>query len=410
MRENLKNCYQKLPFEFYIQNYKIIFIFLFPIFGVIYNQIRERKAKRTEFFFLELYFISYLFSFIPYLIEFSICRPKKNNNTDEINDLSHKSEISILNQTIELIHTPNTKRKNFIKSIIFIIFLCGVSIAFRHFDYEATFDKKTIGLVYKIPILFLLSYLILKYKYYKQHFITLGFNILTLLTKYILSIIQSNSGKYVKEHLWKYFLFALCHSILLISGKYFMEKYRKTPYYLMLFIGIINSFILIAIATIKYLITSESEIFSGFSNYITSFPTFLIFMADIISQFIYNLGSWITVYYFTPLHTIISENVQEIYYMYDFKSNIEYWEEQGFYWNMWVIPSVLVINLICSLIFNEIIILKCFKCDYYTRIRIEEREKKETKNFLELDDKDDNDDNDNINKILSEDDNEPEIL
>ena len=214
----------------------------------------------------------------------------------------------------------------------------------------------------------------------------------------------------MKEHLWKYFLFALCHSILLISGKYFMEKYRKTPYYLMLFIGIINSFILITIATIKYLITSESEIFSGFSNYITSFPTFLIFMADIISQFIYNLGSWITVYYFTPLHTIISENVQEIYYMYDFKSNIEYWEKQGFYWNMWVIPSVLVINLICSLIFNEIIILKCCKCDYYTRIRIEEREKKEIKNVLELDDKDDNDDNDNINKILSEDDNEPEIL
>ena len=77
MREQLKNCYQKLPFEFYIQNYKIIFIFLFPIFGVVYNQIRERNTKKNEFFFLELYFISYLFSFIPYLIEFSICRPKK---------------------------------------------------------------------------------------------------------------------------------------------------------------------------------------------------------------------------------------------------------------------------------------------------------------------------------------------
>jgi len=33
-------------------------------------------------------------------------------------------------------------------------------------------------------------------------------------------------------------------------------------------------------------------------------------MADIISQFIYNLGAWITVFYFSPLHTIISENVE----------------------------------------------------------------------------------------------------
>ena len=215
----------------------------------------------------------------------------------------------------------------------------------------------------------------------------------------------------MKEHLWKYFLFALCHSILLISGKYFMEKYRKTPYYLMLFIGIINSFILIAIATIKYLITSESEIFSGFSNYITSFPTFLIFMADIISQFIYNLGSWITVYYFTPLHTIISENVQEIYYnIYGFKGNLEFLKGAGYFWLIWVIPIVLVINLTCSLIFNEIIILKCCKCDYYTRIRIEEREKEESHNFLEFDDKDDNDDNDKINEIIPEDINNPEIL
>ena len=87
---------------------------------------------------------------------------------------------------------------------------------------------------------------------------------------------------------------------------------NNTPYNLMFIIGIINSFIFIFIATLKYLITSESDIFKGFNNYITSFPTFLIFMADIISQFIYNLGSWITVYYFTPLHTIISENVIEI--------------------------------------------------------------------------------------------------
>ena len=106
-------------------------------------------------------------------------------------------------------------------------------------------------------------------------------------------------------------------------------------------------------------------------------------MADIISQFIYNLGAWITVYYFSPLHTIISENTIEIFYnIYDFESNKAYWEERGYEWNTWIIPSVLVINLIFSLIFNEIIILKCCKLDFYTRKKIEEREKKDSGNFL----------------------------
>ena len=167
-----------------------------------------------------------------------------------------------------------------------------------------------------------------------------------------------------------------------------MDEYDKTPYFLMFIIGIINSFILISTATIKYLVTSESDIFSGFTNYIDSYTSLLLFLADIFSQFLYNLGSWITVYYFTPLHTIISENAIEIYYnIYDIKSNIAYWEEKGYVWNMWVIPIILVLNLIFSLIFNEIIILKCCKFDYNTRIKIEERERRESNKLFNVIDK-----------------------
>ena len=147
----------------------------------------------------------------------------------------------------------------------------------------------------------------------------------------------------------------------------------------MLFIGIIICIILLSIAIIKYFIISESNIFSGFNDYINSYSSFFIFLADLVCLFIYNLGLWMTVYYFTPCHTIISDNIMEIYYnIYDFKSNLEYWQEQGYSWNIWVIPTVLVINLICSLIFNEIILLKCCKLDYYTRKRIEERERNES--------------------------------
>ena len=383
MKEKLKQIYKKLPFEFSFTSYKIIFIFLFPIFGVIYNRIRDKNAiYKNEYFYIQLYFISYLFSFIPLLIYMIIYHKNKDKKNENL-DTSQKNEESNFNQNIIQQEIEKRKKYHILIGLFIIIFLCSAAVAFRHFDFEGNTDKKTIGLVYKIPILFLLSRFILKDRFYKHHYITIVINIMTLLTKYLLGVIQANAEEYIKIHVWLYFLFALSHSLLLVAGKFFMEKYNATPYILMTIIGAIVSFILISIATIKYLITSESDIFSGFNNYIVSFKTFLLFMADIISQFIYNLGAWITVFYFSPLHTIISENAIEIYYnIYDFKSNKAYWEESGYKWNTWVIPSVLVINLIFSLIFNEIIILKCCKLDFYTRKKIEEREKKDSGNFL----------------------------
>ena len=386
MKEKLKKIYQKLTFEFSIQSYKIIFIFLFPIFGVVYNTIREKNAVRNEYFYIQLYFISYLVSFIPLLFYLIIYRTKKNR-TISISSL-HLKNYGIV-PTIKIIPKKVTPKPKIFgrKSILIIIFLCLIAVIFRHFDYDGGFDKKTIGLVYKILIYLFLCYFILKYKYFKHHYITIGLNLVTYLAKYIVGVIQSNSQEYVLHYLWWLLLFSLSHSIFLVTGKYYMLKFNINPYSLMLIIGAINSFILISIATIKYLITSESEIFSGFSAYIFSYKSFFIFMADIISQFIYNLGSWITVYYFTPLHTIISENAIEIYYFfYHFKNNMEYWEEKGFIINFWFIPLVLFLNLILSLIFNEIIIIKCCNLDYYTRIRIIERVEKDFGDSLKIDD------------------------
>ena len=401
MKEKSKKCCKKVPLEFYIQNYKIIFIFLFPIFGVIYNRIRYifLNGKNNIFFSLELYFISYLFSFIPFIIYIIKYRTKKERakNDDIINE--GEKEIDIISLEIS-----KKEKKHKLKGFLIIILLCSTSLAFRYLDYQDNIDKKTIGLVYKIPFLFILSFFVLKYKLYKHHFIALGINLLSLLIKYIVGIIQSEKQKLIKRHLWFFLLFAISHSLFLISGKYFFDKYNITPYLLMLIIGSINSFILIVIAIIKYLITSESDIFKGFNNYITSFPTFLIFMADIISQFIYNLGSWITVYYFTPLHTIISENIIEIYYFIcDIKYNLNFWEERNYKWNIWFIPTVYAFNLICSLIFNEIIILRCCNLDYYTRVRIDEREATDSEAVLKFMENSSDTDSSNKNSIIDED-------
>ena len=387
MKEKCKKICKKLPFEFYIQNYKIIFIIFYPIFGVAHHKIRNEYvsgSNNNEYFNMFLYFLSYIFSIIPLIIFTITNRSKKDSKKEKEKEKEESEEDSHKNQIINE-EIQKQEKIYIIKHIILIIFLLFVSVVFCHYNIKCKWNKRTIGLTYKIPIFFLLSYFILKYKYYKHHYISLGLITITLLTRYILNIIQSHSEKEVLRQIYQYFLFAFVNCTFLIFGKFYMDKFQKTPYLLMLIIGLFHCIVLSIIATIKYFTINKSYIFTSFKGAINSKEKFGLFMADIICQFIYKLGFWITTYYFTPSHTVISENIMEIYYyIYDFKKNTKDWNEKKFYINSSIIPTVLALNFILSLIFNEIFILKCCKLDYYTRKRIQEREIEDSNKLLEF--------------------------
>jgi len=120
-----------------------------------------------------------------------------------------------------------------------------------------------------------------------------------------------------------------------------------------------------------------------------------MFLLYIFLQFIYNLGLGIATYYFTPCHTIISENIMEFeFYIYDYSDNKKYWIKEKFYLNFYLFPVIHIINFICSLIFNEIIILNFCNLDYYTIKRIKEREKLESDYLSSLKQKAEEDDDD----------------
>ena len=122
----------------------------------------------------------------------------------------------------------------------------------------------------------------------------------------------------------------------------------------------------------------KSGIIIGFIDNINSVKNIFLFIVDLIFLLMSTLGIFWTVYYFTPFHLIICEFLSEMinYYarliQYKIKNSISY--EFLYYPNKIVIFSVIFfINLICSLIFNEIIILKFCKLEYYTKKYIKER-------------------------------------
>ena len=90
---------------------------------------------------------------------------------------------------------------------------------------------------------------------------------------------------------------------------------------------------------------------------------------------------WLTMYYFTPCHYFISEYIAE-FILFIKKAAENYGNKELVYtFNIVIYSIVSVINIICSLFFNEVLILNICNLDYNTRKRIEERMKSEEENY-----------------------------
>ena len=145
-------------------------------------------------------------------------------------------------------------------------------------------------------------------------------------------------------------------------------------------IASINTSFLLLYDILAYFINDKySGIILGFKNDINSFTNFLCFFGEILLLFINNFGIWMTIYYLTPFHFIISEYTAEIIKFYI--KVITKSGDNDYYYEIHkiiIFTSVYFINLLCSLIFNEIIILNFCQLGLYTKKFIKEREKIES--------------------------------
>ena len=109
-----------------------------------------------------------------------------------------------------------------------------------------------------------------------------------------------------------YLFLSLCFGSYDVLGKKYMIQFIKTPYFLMFIIGITNIIFLIIFELFAYYLNSEiSGIFISFWNNIKNAGDFFLFILDIIIQWIWNLGIWLTIYYLTPCHYFMSEYISE---------------------------------------------------------------------------------------------------
>ena len=380
-------------------NLKLLIPLIFPVFKRIQDLTKKAYVTNDNQLFKAIrYFTSYTFSFICLIIIYLRTRETKNNKTDDQKDDDHKLLDTIENsrtlsqtQTFRTMSNQidelklNISKKNKIKSFLFLALLCLIGFFCYFYRYlfennEYRVAKQSIGILFDIAGYIILSYLILKQKLYKHSYVSSGIIAFILLILFILSIFHMKR-EYIFFSFLYYFFYSLSFVTYDILKKKYMNIFFNTPYFMMLVIGITDVVLVLIYDLIVYLVDSDKEgIIKGFQNNITNAEDFFLFFLDILLQFIWNLGIWMTIYYLTPCHYFISEYISE--YIYYLQSASEAKDGDEFYStvNVVIFSISYFINFCCCLIFNEVVILNFCGMDYNTKKRIKERTKIDIRN------------------------------
>ena len=380
-------------------NPKLFFLIIFPI------------SKEVEKFIVPLYlgndpnlfkifraFLSNEFSFIFLLIIKCINKSNKKEIIKEENDKIDESDLTIVD-----IEIKNVKKKNQTKSILFLFLLSLLYFGSYLFNYyvrekNVRLCRNSIGIIYELIILYILSKLILKEKYHKHHYLSITPICISLI---VIFIIYLNELKEEKSSIFNAFWYFLVYYSLfglfnVLIKKYFL-LYFYSIYFVLLLIG---AFVCIPMLIYDifafYLNKDASGVIIGFANNITSVKNFFLFIIDLLFLLMSNLGIFWTVYYFTPFHLIICEFISEIIYYYvrliqlKTKTGVEKETNSDFKFlyeknNIIIFSIIFFINLICSLIFNEIIILTFCKLEHETKKYIKDRAELDVNSLLKLD-------------------------
>ena len=275
---------------------------------------------------------------------------------------------------IQLIYNENKVQQNKIK-IIFILLVASLSISFFFICEIYSFDKNTFEeRFYIIFFLALFSRIILKNNIYNHQILSLFISFIGLILIFIPIILVITKEDILTNI---YFFFAsIAFSLSLTLIKYLTHTCFLSPYFCLLFIGIVSTFITIIYFIVYSLIVYHdlSFIMDGFNftNVKTGimFPVY-IFLILIFGAFLQTF-SFLVIYYFSPTLLIVTDIISPLLL---WIMKIIFRGETNL--NIILLSLGYSFALLASLIYNEIIICNFCNLYRYTKKYLEERQKEE---------------------------------
>ena len=373
-------------------NPKLLCILVFPIFKELERFISGQLLKDKDHNLFKIFriLLSNQFSII-FLLIFK-CKNKsqkkdisQEETPEKDNENEEKDERTSSAITMAETEIKRSKKKKKIKSILFLCLLSILYFCSYFYNYYVRNSilrlcRNSIGIIFEIIILYLLSLFILKEKYYKHHYFSISIILVTLILLFILYLKEVDDSEYSIYHsIWYYFVYYCLYGSFNILIKKYLSIYYYSLYFILLIMSTFSCFLMLFYDIIVFFVNRDlSGIIVSFDKHLNSVGSVFLFIVDLLFLFLSNLGMFWTIYYFTPFHLIIVEFVSELinYYI----QLIQYKQgevvEYNFIFNtnnIALFSVIFLINLICSLIFNEIFILKFCKLEYNTKKYIKER-------------------------------------
>ena len=384
-------------------NYKIIIPMIYPFLYQVRRIIHQNDEKPFYEFFTN--YCGYLFSGIIYLIILNRMKKKESllttqqllrtdsfvelTNVSESDDSSkapidfkrtvHFSYTFRVHNQIKVEKDKITSRKNR-KKYLFILLLTSIYLIPMFLDSYCSSNKNinfktssSVSLFFCIIAYVTLSRIILGHKVYRHQI----FSLIIIITCNIVSIILILIGEDDNSNMAVNFvLMAIILSLYAVYNtleKSYFNTYMDSPYHLMFVVGAYSLIFIVLYEAITCFAASYNEDFNGIvyqiiSNFENTKLYPLMFIADVLSAFLWVGGIHLTVYFFTPCHFIISESISQII-------STLIWSTLGdrSIAIKAIIYILFAIIIFASLIYNEIIILNFCNFNSDTKKNIEKR-------------------------------------
>ena len=400
--------------SFGILNKKLLIPFIFPLFIKLRRFIRDEEYKilKNPFFKIFNTFLSFTICGLIYLIvlyrlkkekedeneKYTINKINDSNNAVLIVQKSFKEDKDIISLNLKdddndnnLLQEEEKKfKKNEYKqklyfmmllSLLQLIPLCIKDIWIKSIYINLDY-RQTIAVFFELILLILFSIIFLNSQIYKHQVFSLLIIILCLFIFFAGTIIANNDNitcvlKHICYFLSTQFFFCLNN----VLGKKYLNLYFDNIYLFMSKMGFFGLIPMLLNDIFVELFFNDSDAkYHGIIIYfrlLFKTPKYIyLFLLDLLFGAFYQIGLWLTIYYFSPLHFIILEVMGEFVET-TFNIIKPEWQDKEKYKKGLVILYYIFYPLVIFsvLTFNEIIILNFCELDYNTKKGIMLRQK-----------------------------------
>lgn len=387
--------------QFGLINYKLFIPFSFPIFVQLRRFVRA-TGKISALFKMFSNFVSYVLAgILYYLLEF-ISKSPEEPKTEKISITNEKQNFPLIitneynKEFIEVnreesispieIQQKKIERQKKISKFLFLLKLsllnlCANLLQYFFRDKMIIYFRQSVDEFFQAFFLTAFSIIILKTKLYSHQFLSLIIITFCFFVLFIETICFDDEMTFFKVFINVGFFAALqfFYCLLDVMGKQFLDIFFESPYFLMFSVGVIDLILLLIIELLTIFVFPENwkikgvietfiDIFQNQKGYLKLYPL------DLLFGFIWGVGLWLTIYYFTPTHFIILETLVEF-----IETTIKIFNVENYYNTFQKVSFYISYPLVIfsAMIYTEIIILNFMNLNYNTKFQINLREKVE---------------------------------